>query len=190
MKTTEEIWKPVKGFEDGYEVSNLGRIRSVDRYVPYKKRYRKFVKGMVLSPILHSRGYLKVSLCKNESKRKQYFVHRIVATAFLDNPDTLPQVNHKDMDKTNNCVDNLEWCDNSWNNKHSFLYGDRKRLPSGDKHPKSKKVLLFDMDNNFVCGFGSIGEASRETGIPKKRISAVLNNDYMHSYKKTRWQYA
>ena len=111
----EEIWRPVVGYEGLYEVSNLGRVRSVDRY------YYRLHKGKVLSLSKNANGYLKVVLSCN-GKCKTIKVHRIVAEAFLPNPDNLPQVNHKDEDKTNNSVDNLEWC----NAKYNLSYGTRK----------------------------------------------------------------
>ena len=118
----EEIWKPVKGFEGYYEVSNLGRVRSVDRivYDTVRNRYR-LLKGKVLTERDNGNGYKGVMFCK-EHKLCQKYIHILVAEAFLDNPDHLPQVNHKDENKANNTVDNLEWCTSYYNNE----YGTRK----------------------------------------------------------------
>ena len=109
--------RPVVGYEGLYEVSNTGRVRSVDRY----DSRNHFRKGKVLSLVKNKEGYLQVNLCCN-GKCKMFLVHRITAQAFIPNPDNLPQINHKDEDKTNNSVDNLEWCDCSYNNN----YGTRK----------------------------------------------------------------
>ena len=98
----EEIFKDVKGYEGYYEVSNLGRVRSTS----YKGT-------RILKPSLKSR-YKIVVFCINQIKVHK-LVHRLVAEAFIPNPDNLPQVNHKDEDKTNNCVENLEWCDVKYN---------------------------------------------------------------------------
>ena len=110
----EEIWRPVVGYEGLYEVSNTGIVRSLDRY----DNRNCFRKGKVISLLKKGEyGYIQVNLCYNGKLYKKY-VHRLVAQAFLPNPDNLPEVNHKDEDKTNNSVDNLEWCDRSYNLKY------------------------------------------------------------------------
>ena len=108
-----EKWRPVEGYEGLYEVSNTGRVRSVDRYVKTCYGSYRLHKGKVLSPGIRPDGYLVVSL-----QYRMFRVHRLVAEAFLPNPDNLPQVNHKDEDKSNNRVDNLEWCTAKYNNNY------------------------------------------------------------------------
>ena len=103
-----EEWRPVVGYEGLYEVSNTGQVRSLDRF------YYRLHKGKVLSPTKDRYGYLTVTLNCN-GKSKTIKIHRLVAQAFLPNPDNLPQVNHKDEDKTNNNVTNLEWCTAKYN---------------------------------------------------------------------------
>ena len=103
-----EEWRPVVGYEGLYEVSNTGQVRSLDRF------YYRLHKGKVLSPAKDRYGYLTVTLNCN-GKSKTIKIHRLVAQAFIENPDNLPQVNHKDEDKTNNNVDNLEWCTAKYN---------------------------------------------------------------------------
>ena len=110
----EEIWRPIEGYEGLYEVSNTGRVRSVDRYVEYSNGGIHLHKGKVLSPAKDKNGYLKVVLNCN-GKCKTINVHGLAAQAFIPNPDNLPMVNHKDEDKTNNNVTNLEWCDVKYN---------------------------------------------------------------------------
>lgn len=99
-----EEWRTIIGYEGLYEVSNTGQVRN----------YR----GKLLRPGLNHNGYLKCVLCK-KGKTKTIYIHRLVAQAFIPNPQDLPQVNHKDEDKTNNSVDNLEWC----NSKYNVNYG-------------------------------------------------------------------
>ena len=106
----EEIWKDIIGYEGLYQVSSLGRVRSLDRY----DERNCFRKGKVLSPGIKPDGYLVVVLSCN-GKHKTIKVHRLVAQAFIPNPDGLPQVNHKNEDKSNNRVENLEWCDAKYN---------------------------------------------------------------------------
>lgn len=106
-----EEWRPVVGYEGLYEVSNTGRVRSVDRYVKTCYGSYRLHKGKVLSPGIRPDGYLVVSL-----QYRMFRVHRLVAQAFLPNPDNLPQVNHRDENPGNNNVDNLEWCTAKYNN--------------------------------------------------------------------------
>lgn len=113
-----ELWKEIKGFEGLYEVSTEGRVRGIDRYVKSSNGGLNLWKGKELQQFLRN-GYKSVQLCK-DGKHKPYYVHRLVATAFIDNPDNLPQINHKNG-KTNNNVDNLEWCSALYN----INYGDR-----------------------------------------------------------------
>ena len=116
-----EEWKDVKGYEGLYQVSNLGNVRSLDRRVKHSVYGYMNVKGKTLSQ--HSDGeYLKVKLSK-DGKMKTHKVHRLVATAFIDNPNELPAVNHIDCDKFNNSVDNLEWCTISYNMQHAYNNG-------------------------------------------------------------------
>lgn len=113
---TEEIWKPVVGYEGLYEVSSYGRVRSLDRY----DSRNRFLKGRILRLNDDGKGYLRVQLSSN-GKAKMYSVHRMVAVAFLPNPDNLPEVNHRDENPSNDNVDNLEWCDG----KYNVNYGTR-----------------------------------------------------------------
>lgn len=115
-----EIWKDIVGYEGLYQVSNLGNVKRLKGYKGRGKGY--IVEEHLIQPSINSRGYQNVVLCKN-GKTKTFSMHRLVAIAFLDNSDNLPQVNHKDENKLNNCVDNLEWCDSKYNNN----YGTRNK---------------------------------------------------------------
>ena len=112
-----EEWRPVVGYEGLYEVSSYGRVRSLDRY----DERNCFREGRILKLYTSRVGYLRVQLSLN-SKKKMYLVHRLVAEAFIPNPDNLPEVNHLDEDKTNNRVENLEFCDR----KYNINFGTRK----------------------------------------------------------------
>ena len=116
-----EEWRPIEGYEGLYEVSNLGRVRSLDMYVKSRYGNYRLHKGKVLSPAKDTNGYLFVNLTYN-GKHNTIRVHRLVALTFIPNPDNLPEVNHKDEDKSNNRVDNLEFCDR----KYNINYGSRK----------------------------------------------------------------
>lgn len=127
---TEE-WRSIEGYEGLYEVSSYGRVKSVDRYVKYSDGRIYLHKGKILSPVKHKKGYLKVVLNCN-GKCKTINIHRLVAQAFIENSDNFPQVNHKDEDKSNNRVDNLEWCDS----KYNLNYGTA-RIRSRDTNIKN-----------------------------------------------------
>lgn len=118
----KEIWKDVKGYEGLYLVSNLGRVKGIERVTKYKEDAKKgkqhFVKEKIKNISEKQNGYQVVNLYKN-NKGKSEYLHRVVANAFLPNPENLPTVNHKDFNKKNNCVDNLEWCSYADNNKHA-----------------------------------------------------------------------
>ena len=101
-----EEWRDIQGYEGLYMVSNLGRVKSLN--------YHRTGKERIMKPSDNGHGYLFVVLCK-DGKDKNCRINRLVAQAFLPNPDNLPEVNHKDENKYNNCVENLEWCDRSYN---------------------------------------------------------------------------
>ena len=111
-----EEWRPVVGYEGLYEVSSYGRVKSLDKY----DSMNRFLRGRILRLFTDGLGYLRAQLYSN-SKRKSFLVHRLVAQAFIPNPDNLPQVNHRDENPSNDNVDNLEWCDG----KYNVNYGTR-----------------------------------------------------------------
>lgn len=161
----EEIWKPVKNYEGLYEVSNLGNVRSVDRVVVYSNGRKHFLKGQILKPVKNQDGYLFLWLFK-DSKRKTFKVHRIIMNTFVPNPSNLPQINHKDEDKTNNCVENLEWCDS----KYNINYGTRIQRVT---EKCSKAVLQIDKEKDVIISeYPSTQEAARKLKICQSNISA------------------
>ncbi len=151
-----EIWKPVKGYESMYEVSNYGRCRSLDRQVNSKHGTRT-VYGQILRPDLSNNGYLRYSFSRSQNRCK-ISAHRLVAKHFIPNPENKPQVNHIDSDKTNNHVDNLEWVTMSENMKHDYKHNSRTSpYVKGEKHFNAKltkkdvvkiKQLLNDSELN------------------------------------------
>lgn len=109
-----EEWRDIIGYDGLYQVSNLGRIKRLSRTIVSNNRSQFSVKEKILKLGTHKRGYKTIMLHKNK-KHKLWLVHRLVALNFIPNPNNLPQINHKDEDKTNNCVENLEWCTNEYN---------------------------------------------------------------------------
>lgn len=123
---TKEIWKDIKDFEGLYQVSNLGRIKRLPKKVynnGLKNKNKYFIsKEIILKPSTISKGYKGVILTKDK-KRYPKKVHRLVAQEFIPNPENKPQINHIDCNKTNNSVENLEWCTNSENQIHAYKHG-------------------------------------------------------------------
>ncbi|QIW89817.1 HNH endonuclease [Bacillus phage Izhevsk] len=148
--------KGIVEYGDSYEVSNLGNVRSIDRYVN-SRHGQRFVKGITMSPSDEKGGYKKVRL-KDSSKVKNYRVHRLIALAFLPNPNNLPEVNHKDGNKNNNSVENLEWSSRSDNVQHAF--------DNGLKTPTVKKVDKIDIiTGEVICTYESLKDASKDVGL-------------------------
>lgn len=172
----EEIFKDIEGFEGLYQISNLGRVKSIN--------YNKTRKEKILKYRKHRYGYLMVVLFK-DGKRKEILVHRLVAQAFLPNPDNLPQVNHKDENKTNNCVENLEFCDAKYNSN----YGTRnervaKSLTGVYNTKKSKPVMCIETGVIYP----STNEVQRQLGFSRGNISQCCNGKKNTSYKY-HWKY-
>lgn len=154
-----EIWKDVKGFEGYYEVSDLGRVRSVDRVVVDTVRNcERLLKGKLLVQRDNGNGYKTVMFCK-EHKLYNKYVHILVAEAFIPNTDNLPQVNHKDEDKSNNCVDNLEWCTGKYNSN----YG------TGQQRSLNTKIKNGTINPNHI-------------GLEKKELRRILQREWREKH--------
>ena len=120
----QEIWKDIQGYEGAYQVSTKGRVRSLTRKVPTYNGFRT-TKGKILKPLKSNSGYFRVDL-KSHQKDNYVCIHRLVALAFIPNPFNYPVINHIDNDKTNNNVNNLEWCTQSHNIKEAYRVGNAK----------------------------------------------------------------
>lgn len=173
-----EKWKPVKGYEGLYEVSSLGRIKSLSKRVDSGKCHRTYPEK-ILKPGKNRDGYLIVILSDTNHIHHTHKLHRLVAGAFINNPDNLPQVNHKDGNKANNSVDNLEWVSASDNLKHAYKNGFKS--VKGAKNPAAKltveqvvfiKAHFIPRDNEYGCV-----ALSKKFNVHRKTISRVVNND-------------
>ena len=171
----KEIWKDIPEFEGLYRISNTGKVMTL-----HNNRNR------LLTLKINNTGYAWVELSKN-GKRKQFLVHRLVAMGFLDNPNNYPVINHKDENRLNNSVDNLEWCTLSYNTKYSIkLHPDR--LHRNGKLMKIK-INQYSLDGEFVRTWDNSRTIFKETGMSDYSISqcclGIRNKAY--GYK---WQYA
>lgn len=143
-----EIWKDIKGYENKYQISNYGRVKSLLNVCWYNEKKRE--KILTIKTTSH---YPHIRLM-NKGIGKNYLIHRLVAEAFIPNPKKLPQVNHKDENKCNNCVDNLEWC----TNKYNVNYGKRKKIV---KEKLSIKIEQYDLTYNLIKVWGTMNDAIR-----------------------------
>lgn len=164
----QEIWRDVVGYEGLYKVSNRGRVKSLNYEGLGKEEFLK------LSPDKH--GYMRVYLYKDK-KRKTCQVHRLVAEAFIPNPNKLPDVNHKNENPRINDISNLEWC----TEKYNCNYGNRNKKIS-------KAVLQYDANYNLIREWNSIIEASKELKITDSNISRCCR-DLRKTAGKYIWKY-
>lgn len=169
-----EEWRDIKGYENLYQVSNKGKVKSLGKFIDNKYGSKTFRKEKILKPQNIGKGYLFVGLSK-EGIRKLFLVHRLVAQAFLPNPDNLPQCNHLDENKHNNCVNNLSWL----TSKENINYGSRTEKCS-------TQIKCLDLETNKETIFPSINEAARQMNVNMGSIWHKLyrgkNNIYKNRY--------
>ena len=171
----KEIWVDIEGYEGMYQVSNMGRVKSLERTAWNNRGYYRTLHERILKGRKVSNGYLQVQLCQ-DGKAKNYLVHRLVASAFLENPMGYNEVNHIDEDKENNKADNLEWCSKSYN----LSYNDRaKKVGKKVAEKLSKPVLAIHKINGLILEFPSIHEASRVLRIDQGNITRCCQGKYM-----------
>ena len=171
----EEEWKDISGYEGRYQISNMGRIRSLPRIV--KNGIGEcHKKGKILKPQKAVNGYMRATLC-NEKYYKHFKIHRLVAEHYIPNPENKPQVNHINGDKTDNRVDNLEFCTHEENIKHAIKNGlidlEKRKLEMiklGKK--RAKKVNQYDLEHKFIKRWDSLKEASETLNINYGNISS------------------
>lgn len=175
----KEIWKDIEGYEGLYQVSNYGKVKRLKRKIKnqYIFKYEKITNNILKGHKIQ-KGYIQVRLINQNGESKSFLIHRLVAQAFIPNPNNYPQINHKDENKENNKVDNLEWCNCYYNNN----YGTKKeRLSIIQKsiirEYRNKRVAQYDLNMNKINEFKSITEAHKITNINLANISSCcLNN--------------
>lgn len=175
----DEVWKDVAGYEGLYQVSNLGRVRSLDRVVANRNGYA-VKKGKIITPAsVSGKQYQKVSLWK-DNKGKTYLVHRIIAEAFLPNPHSFAEVNHKDENPMNNNVDNLEWCDRMYNAHYGTsidrIVEKHKGVPVGEQ-----PILQYSLDGVLIARYESALKAAEAVNGNNSGICKCANGRYKTS---------
>ena len=158
----QEIWKDIHNYEGLYQISNYGSVKSLERKVKNTKSSYRIVKEKILSCGKSSNGYYYIILYKNQNK-KIYRIHRLVAEAFIPNPNNYSEVNHKDENKENNNVNNLEWCNHIYN----INYGTSIKRKA-EKH--QRQVIQYTKNNEIIKEYNSLKEASDKIGIDSSSI--------------------
>lgn len=169
----DEIWKDIKGFEGCYQISNKGRVKSLGRYVNAKANNKQYIKEKIRKTNNTTAGYEYVVLTKT-NVRKTLLVHRLVAEAFVENPENKTCVNHIDENKSNNSSTNLEWCDYSYNNTYKNIHLRR------NTDNVVRKVIQYDLDMHEIKRWNSITEAANVFGARLSNIVKCCKGERTH----------
>lgn len=189
MKSEFEIWKWIPHYEGYYKGSNCGSIKRTRRIVNGNwKQGKRIQEGRIMKCSKNNSGYLMVRLCK-DGVYEAFLVHRLIAELFITNKDNLPEVNHKDENKWNNHVDNLEWCSRKYNcNYGTAIERSRKKKINGNN---SKTILQYTVNGEFIKEWVSAAEVERQYGYSASSIGKCCRNTprYETAYGYI-WKYA
>lgn len=197
----EEIWKDVVGYEGLYQVSNLGRIKSLPKLCINGNGGKYYTKEKILKP-QNSKGNYKHVVLRKNGKSFTKAIHQIVGIAFIPNPNNLPQINHKDENPANNIVDNLEWCDGYYNHNYGTIKERTRQTKERNKSDEKglatriknnvfcapKEVIQMDDSGNILNSFASAADACRKTGISARNIRRCCNGEFEYC-KGYRWKF-
>ncbi len=180
-------WKDIKGYEDFYEISSTGIVRSKPRTLTDSIGRTRSWEGRILNPDIAPNGYYRITLSVNR-KRKQVYLHRLLAEYFIENPNNYPQVNHIDGNKLNNRLENLEWCTVQENTIHAYKHGLIHHV-CGKDHPnygktgseskKAKPVISKNVITNETKKYGSIIDTKKD-GFTPSEVSRSCKNGSIH----------
>lgn len=176
-----EIWKDITGYESLYQISNKGRIKSLQRFVTSKNGSKQLIKEKIRKTSVTTAGYEYVVLSSN-GKCKTLLIHRLVAESFIPNPNNLECVNHKDENKSNNCVNNLEWCNYTYNNTYKNIHLRR------NKDNITRKVIQYDLEMHELNRWNSVIEAANNFNTHSSNIikCCIGERNHVNGYK---WRY-
>lgn len=185
------MWKDVKGFENLYQISDAGEVRSKDRLGIDTKGRKRFWKGRVLNPDIAPNGYYRITLSNGRRNRVQRYLHRMLAEHFIPNPYNLPQVNHKDGNKLNCNLDNLEWVSAQGNTIHAYKNGLINHV-RGNKHPnygkcgaqskRAKRIKGINVVTGEIKTYNAMIEAKADGFLPSEISRSCKHGSIHHGY--------
>lgn len=179
-----EIWRDIQGYEGRYQISSLGRVKSLSRNVNNHTGHIK-LNECILKQRTDYKGYMRIDIRDNTGVRHYFGIHRLVAQAFIPNPNNKPQVNHINGNKADNRLENLEWCTNSENQKHAYRTG-LNHVTGKAGRPK-RPVLQIDMVNNkIISEYSSISDAEKITHSRNVRMCCIGKRKSANGY---RWKF-
>lgn len=188
MINSKEVWKPVVGYEELYLVSDTGLVKSLAKDRVIGNGARRIYPEIILKQSVDSGGYKQVKLCCN-GKSKQFLVHKVVASAFLENNNGYFEVNHKDENKQNNNASNLEWCSRKYNMNYGSAM-EKTRIKNLNCKTTSKRLIQYDTNMVKIAEYPSVGECARRTGYSQGTISACCcKKPHFNTYKGYIWRY-
>lgn len=174
-----EMWRDIRGYEGLYQVSNLGRVRSLDRYVDCKNGSKQFWKGKIIAQAKDRDGYMIVALGRYNPNQK---VHRLVAETFIENLENKPEVGHMDCDESNNRVENLYWCTRGENMRHPIT---RERI----KQTKQlKPIIQMTLEGEIIGEYESLHDLQRKTNYSRWAVGECCKGNAL-TYKGFKWKY-
>jgi hypothetical protein len=185
------MWKDVKGFEDSYRISDTGEVWSKDRLGVDTKGRKRFWAGRKLNPDIAPNGYYRVTLTKGKKYRVQRYLHRLLAEHFIPNPNHLPQVNHKDGNKLNCCLDKLEWVTVQENTIHAYKHGLINHI-RGEHHPnygkygaqskRAKRIKATNIITGEVKTYDAMVETKKDGFLPSEVSRSCKHGSVHHGY--------
>lgn len=176
---TEEVWRDIKDYEGLYQISSLGRVRSLDRF----DSIGRFIKGKMLSYNVDKDGYSCITLCKNGGEKKCK-VHRIVAQTFIPNPDNKPCIDHINCERSDNRIENLKWCTHSENLMNPITRKKKsnicREICQGSDNPNSKKIIQFSKNGDLIRLWECMKDAADNLGTNYQNISKCCRGIRKH----------